>query len=960
MSDTPPAGELPAAGRPAIGQGVGVNLPALTEAAEQINAVQSALTGLRQGLQDFSGRSYMLGQGVNSFFDSITTKAKATAEAIGSATGALGGMGTTSPGGTAGSGTGGGGSSWVSRASASAGAAMASAGGGGSGGGTGTAAGGVQPSGFSLTDALSGVGGKDDNFMDNLLMFPLRFMRDQMNTNRQTALTSNTAMGLVGQMTGSTQQGILQMMSRFPGSVMGTQSDMLSLYSGAPQAGALYDMTGGGQNGVRARGYYESIRQAQMMNPGAPVAQLAGMIGGQAGNIQSQQASQMLTGGAFGMVKMGGGQKTLQEWAEGILRWLEGMRGGDKRGKPFDYGELLAQQFPGSNVDAWFNSTGISEDMKQYWWAYALNKTKSTGTTQGTTDIGTGQPYKISPDATSVGWNRLGATTAMTQGQFQLAGTMSGAYANRELSNKWFNEMFGSMLNKVLPSATSQGPLKAAQFMPDTMEQVLMTLLERSGKFGSILGGVVGYGGAFGNDDEQGQVMPDGTVLKREGAGESVWDRLNPFDGDIPSRSDYGDVYTDTGGKGTAGLHPDMRRKINRMMRDNPNVRVTSGLRDNAMQQRLKKRGGNRVSGKPSAHTRGMAADLGPKSEYGWIQQNAGKYGLRSGKSFGEPWHVDMGDDLDLTSGALGVLGGLKDLFTSDVPIEGMAGLTESFFALLTGLMGGGNVDQSNLAFRPDLYADLVGRSRTLNVGGIVSAVKQTAGSMFGGALGGSATATSGGSNAPGSYSGIRTPGDQMGYFQNPDEMTRGAAVAKAMYAAGFRGDTLRNMTAISYRESGWVPNKWVNDADDVGGGLLGINQLPYLSKGMTPPYSRDDILDPYANARIAYDMYNKIIPGRGGYAPWDYPGSPSWQYKVDFDKGSAAVHAAGLGDVPNYGDYYAAGPAGPQGVQFHNSFVIQAGGGSGSNAGIDLRRTVHTLADHLETEMDRRLSMRN
>ena len=41
-----------------------------------------------------------------------------------------------------------------------------------------------------------------------------------------------------------------------------------------------------------------------------------------------------------------------------------------------------------------------------------------------------------------------------------------------------------------------------------------------------------------------------------------------------------------------------------------------------------------------SLHETGHAADLGPKSSYGWIQANAARFGLRHGGSFGEPWHV--------------------------------------------------------------------------------------------------------------------------------------------------------------------------------------------------------------------------------------------------------------------------------------------------------------------------------
>ena len=41
-----------------------------------------------------------------------------------------------------------------------------------------------------------------------------------------------------------------------------------------------------------------------------------------------------------------------------------------------------------------------------------------------------------------------------------------------------------------------------------------------------------------------------------------------------------------------------------------------------------------------SLHELGYAADLGPPSSYEWITANAGKFGLRHGASFGEPWHV--------------------------------------------------------------------------------------------------------------------------------------------------------------------------------------------------------------------------------------------------------------------------------------------------------------------------------
>jgi hypothetical protein len=142
---------------------------------------------------------------------------------------------------------------------------------------------------------------------------------------------------------------------------------------------------------------------------------------------------------------------------------------------------------------------------------------------------------------------------------------------------------------------------------------------------------------------------------------------------------------------------------------------------------------------------------------------------------------------------------------------------------------------------------------------------------------------------------------------------------------------------------------------------------LPYLNQGKTPPYTKGDILDPYINARIAYDMFtrspeakNRIGGGNRGYAAWDFPGSYDWRHNVPFEKGAAAVQAAGLGDIDAGQRYETMSmlqqlqhPSNAQVVQFHNTFQI----GSGvSNSGIDLRRTVATIADHLETEMKQRL----
>jgi hypothetical protein len=743
-----------------------------------------------------------------------------------------------------------------------------------------------------------------------IALAPMRFLRERMTTNRNTALSASLSLGMASQQQGAGIGSMLSTMSRFPGNVMGTPDELLSLFGAAPALGASYNFGGkaGGQ-GVRAAGLFAGVREAQMLNPGANVADLTSTIGGYAANTRSQQQSAYLTGGAMGMIKPGGGQKSLSEWAESVLRWLEGLRGGADRGKPFDYGQLMSQYFPGSNIDAWFDANGVPQNMRDYWWTYSLSKANKSGSTGG-------GAMKITPDSKNLAQNRLQSTTELTRTEFGLAGSMMGAYQNREDANRWFNQMFGQMQTTLIPAfAKSLGAF--IQFLPDTIEEMLAKATE------------MGVGGIFG------------------GLG-------NAFKGGGGDVGDIGD-YTTTGGTSTSGMHPDMRRKLGGMLRANPKLSITSGLRDENMQGNLKRKGYSRVSGKSSAHTRGMAADLGPPSQYAWIVANAGKFGLSSGNSQGEPWHVGMGDALS------DLAGGLTGGFLSDP--ESAATLIAQLMGNIFGKMQGGSGSSGGVtdgpAYDPSFYERLVNASNNIKSGLPSGPGVRAISSAQGNTLGQSMT-PGGSSNSTGAYTGVRTPSNMMGSFFSADDMTRGEAVAQALYAAGFRGQDLINMTSISFRESRWNPNAWNGSGQDRSGGLLQINQKPWLDKGQTPPFSTSDLLDPYANAQIAYDMFTRKIPGQGGYSPWDYPGDPSWQYKVDFGKGSAAVHAAGLGDAEFMSMLPSRTSGGGGLVQFHNVFQIGGGGNGAGAGGIDVRRTVNMIADQLETEMTRRVSRVN
>ena len=82
---------------------------------------------------------------------------------------------------------------------------------------------------------------------------------------------------------------------------------------------------------------------------------------------------------------------------------------------------------------------------------------------------------------------------------------MAGAYANKEQANRWMAELMGHMMNEILPAAMSSGMLSYMQYLPDTIEEMIMQLAERT-NLGTLGAGVVGWGSAF--PEFLGLVMP--------------------------------------------------------------------------------------------------------------------------------------------------------------------------------------------------------------------------------------------------------------------------------------------------------------------------------------------------------------------------------------------------------------------------------------------------------------------
>lgn len=144
---------------------------------------------------------------------------------------------------------------------------------------------------------------------------------------------------------------------------------------------------------------------------------------------------------------------------------------------------------------------------------------------------------------------------------------------------------------------------------------------------------------------------------------------LNPFGDPVgtwgwrPFEGGIGDPEADAGAASGAmnlrgggrvqGMNSDFVSRLAQMFADNPKLSLTSGFRTRAEQEKLYREKPN-LAAKPgsSKHEKGLAADIGPASEYGWIAKNFEKYGLALPMPGKEPWHVQPAGGV--SGGALG------------------------------------------------------------------------------------------------------------------------------------------------------------------------------------------------------------------------------------------------------------------------------------------------------------------
>jgi hypothetical protein len=560
-------------------------------------------------------------------------------------------------------------------------------GGGGRGGGPLTTGIGATANGSMGDMFLGALGGAADVY-GAVTGAGLQYSYNRFQGNRNTTLGISQALAPNAGMMGMKVQDLLKNLGdRTP--VKGSIQDIVETVLAGQGVGAF--MTGNkasAGSGIPGRsGFFESVRQMQTLTPGIGAGQLAGAMSNYIGNTQSQQKGMYLGQGAFTMIGKGGSYKSLAEWAESILKFLSEQRPGGGQGNTFNKEELMAQNFPGSNINAWFQMMGVPQNMADYWWQYALaNAGKASPVAAGLLKQGSQLQANVNQDrGMDLGYERVRSMAQGSRRDILMGSEMYGMYGARESADRRFNVGMQGLDQDLAKLATGTNLGAAMALAPSELMSMFMPLLIKlaSSKMGTLLSGA-GLAADF-----------------FSGIGDPI--------GDTSPVGDYG-AY---GGTSTSHLSPDLGKRVQAMMKANPNLKITSGYRDTVTQNRLQKQGVGRVgSATRSKHTRGWAADLGPNNQLGWLKANAGKFGLQTASYDNEPWHVQLAGTMpygDPSSGsassglpiggpgeaATGILGGLGGAVLATVAAEALQQLLTnmlkggSFSTILDNLMSG-------------------------------------------------------------------------------------------------------------------------------------------------------------------------------------------------------------------------------------------------------------------------------
>jgi hypothetical protein len=661
---------------------------------------------------------------------------------------------------------------------------------------------------------------------------------------------------------------------------LGSATDMGQALLTLAAQGATYGT--GGITGASGMAGAQGIKMLQALQPGLGAPQAAQSVTGFQSNIAQQRMSTLIFGtAAFSMNTATGQQKSLPDYFNGIFKAIQANRQGPNSNRPYTREEWTAFRLPGSplmiQLSQWL---GWDPDMINQFFAYAES--------QATTD----------PTGT-----RMFQGTQQQQQQVQGGKSLATAVQQTETKQgqsdlRAFSQNEGAMITQ---QQANQRLIQLQSTANDWLHDIYGVLSHAPGSLQGSIGNIVG------------------NVLTGNWGG-----ALKAGIGAISSIiGDYG--YGDMGDSGFSQLNPDLKGRLGAMMQANPNIRLNSGYRTLNEQKRLWDSGDTRMAppGK-SRHGRGQAADLGPRSQLGWINANAKRFGLDTGANKGEPWHVQV-----------------------------------------AGTMQMGDFGTANQAIAS--FEDYAAAGRSAAISAVAQQLIDASGSTTPSGGTSSATGSTGSTGAPGATG---SAGSATGPTQSTGANTGGSTltgqdVAKLAYAAGFRGQDLINFVGIAKRESGFTTAAANDKGLDNSYGLWQINtqgsNLDNINRilgllGVQGAGTRDQtkalLQKPDVNAEVAYYFWS-----HSGYGPWKPPKSldpnqnPLWN--VDVNTAKTYVESAFPSGYGDYG-YGGGGGSGTANVNapmtFNMTFNIAVNGGNG----VDVNSLTRQIAAKLEPQIRR------
>lgn len=476
-------------------------------------------------------------------------------------------------------------------------------------------------------------------------------------------------------------------------------------------------------------------------------------------------------------------------------------------------------------------------------------------------------------------------------------------YASLEKSNQSLIKALGSLED------TMSG-LIGARASSRPWQKAIGGGLQAAGLAGMAFGGPVGWG-VGGAAFLLGSALGDPVPASGQGATQS---RVS---GGSDSSRDASIQVPNGYGKGTVPLtqvkqmptfkqmNANMQDRLLRMMRENPTIGVGQGFRSSKEQETLfrsryrptsEKTGifwqgqyWEHVSGAPAAppgksmHETGLAADL--VGDLGLLQTIASKYGLKTFAGVNnEPWHVQPAELPNSRSeyekaGASWGTGG--------------AGAADSETTFGSSPAGGKPISTSSDS---NEHPSAMGGGGPLNFAGqSIQDVLNTILAQRPKGYGGPTKVKASGKNRGTSAANRGTAASKSG---KGGPLT-GEQIAQLAWNAGFRGQDLINVVAISKRESNWNPGAYNPNAKtkDLSFGLMQINMLGDLGAANRERFgitANEQLYDPQTNMNAAFKLYqasgNQLTPW-GGYK------GKSNTYNTDLTGAAQVVKAAGLGD---------------------------------------------------------------